>query len=106
MDRRIKLYQPSGGAEWARRYTLYAERVDRGGRVTLDDDQRAGEWDSAFTIRAPIGSGPRVRADWRLVDEHGEQYTVTFVGEVRGSRGAKLRLFATHGVDAGTLTDG
>ena len=111
-DRLIKLYKPSvsGNAAGVSAYTftklyeIYATRRDRTGSVREIDDQRASEWTTAFTIRAPLGDRPE--ADWRIVEAaRGEQYVIEHVGEISGSRGGKLRLLAVRSTDKEELPE-
>ena len=72
----------------------WARREDRGGRIVEVGEQRGGEWETVFTIRAPARYTSRPKPDDRLIDEHGQAYTIEAVAEVPGTRGTRLRLYA------------
>ena len=98
--RPIRLFYPEGDSWHGIR--VYASRFDRAGRVSDDEaEQRSGEWTTVFVIRPPLGA-PRPAADWRLVDEYGEQYVIEAVAV--GMPDALIELTATRSVDGVLLT--
>ena len=88
----VKTFTPAYGGT-----TLWAVRRDGRGGITDEDDQRIGTYDVSFIIRTPIG-GERARADWRVMDDRGEQLLVEAVEELSG--GTHTRLRCTYTVDA------
>ena len=106
-DKPIRLYKPTSLTDasgstvqnFAPAYggiTLWAVRRDGRGGITDDDDQRIGTYDVSFIIRTVIGERPR--ADWRVMDERGEQLLVEAVEELSG--GSHTRLRCAYAVDA------
>ena len=85
-------------------FDAYATRRDGGGAIVPDAaDQRAADARTAFTIRRPIMPSMLPRADWRLVDETGEQWLIQSVNEIPGTRGGKLALRCLSSADVARL---
>ena len=91
--RRIKIYEPTTEQDptgalirtLALKWTVDAERNDQGGAVLDDEDQLIAASQTRFTIRAPLGN-ERPQADWRVVDEYGEQMVIDRVQEIQMRR--------------------
>ena len=56
-------------------------------------DIRAGEWDTRWEIRTPVGVANMPAADWLVVSAAGARYRVEAVDEVPGSRRRRLYLY-------------